>query len=207
MPNPIALPEASTAAAPLDAEAVKRWSADPHFLESSRLWVWCRAAWPPVLLGRDAAGGQVDLQALAHAFWPWVDGLERERPYESLDALDFAHFSAGLLLYHLLQAQPGPLPGAPRSREVRASTRIALTLLAAWRSALGAPPLAPQVGDEGSASWASFLENVAEDACMAVPFLDSFTGREPLWQFPLMISERPAMRRAVQQKRAAAARA
>ena len=105
MPNPIALPEASTAAAPLDAEAVKRWSADPHFLESSRLWVWCRAAWPPVLLGRDAAGGQVDLQALAHAFWPWVDGLERERPYESLDALDFAHFAAGLLLYHLLQAQ------------------------------------------------------------------------------------------------------
>ena len=78
------------------------------------------------------------------------------------------------------------------------STRTVLTVLAAWRGALGAPALQVQPQDRQSASWASYVENVAQDPCIAIPFLDTFTGVEPAWQYPLVIGERPAMSRAMQ---------
>jgi len=192
----------------MDAEAANRWALAPHFLESSRRWTWCRAAWPAVLLdpveGTEALArdAEVDLQALANGFWPWVDGLERGRHFEVLDPVDFSHFAAGSLLYHLLQVHPGPLPVTDRAGEIRALTRVVLTLLAAWRVALGSPAIRMQLGNNSRATWASFVENMREDPSLAVPFLDSFTGQEPVWLFPLMLGERPAVRRALQERRA-----
>jgi len=191
----------------LDADMAKRWGSELLFLEQARRWVWCRAAFPSVLLRSLPAAGlpsdaQVDLQALANAFWPWVAGLEHDGGYENLDPVDFAHFAAGLLLYHLLEARPLLLTAPQRSEEVFTSTRTVLTLLAAWRAALGAPTLQVQAQDRHSASWASYVENVAQDPCVAIPFLDTFTGVEPAWQYPLVIGERPAMRRAMETRRA-----
>ena len=186
-----------------DVDTAKRWGSDSLFLEQSRRWVWCRSALPSALLRSVAAAGlpagaQVDLQALANAFWPWVAGLEHDGGYENLDPVDFGHFAAGLLLYHLLVSRPLPLLVSQRSDEVFTSTRTVLTLLVAWRAALGAPTLQLQAQDRQSASWASYVENVAHDPCIAIPFLDTFTGVEPAWQYPLVIGERPAMRRAME---------
>ena len=193
----------------LDVDMAKRWSSDSLFVEQSRRWVWCRSALPSVLLRSLTAAGlpcgaQVDLQALANAFWPWVARLEYDGGYENLDPVDFGHFAAGLLLYHLLVSRPLPLSVAQRSEEVFTSTRTVLTLLTAWRAALGAPMLQLESQDRKSASWASYVENVAQDPCIAIPFLDTFTGLEPAWQYPLVIGERPAMRRAMEARRTAA---
>jgi len=190
----------------LDVDMAKKWGSDSLFLEQSRRWVWCRAALPSALVRSVSAAGlpagsQVDLQALANAFWPWVAGLEHDGGYESLDPVDFGHFAAGLLLYHLLVSRPLPLPVSQRSDEVFTLTRTVLTLLDAWRVALGASTLQLQAQDRQSASWASYVENVAHDPCIAIPFLDTFTGVEPAWQYPLVIGERPAMRRAMQARR------
>jgi len=190
----------------LDVDMAKRWGSDSLFLEQSRRWVWCRAALPEALLRSASAAGlppgaQVDLQALASAFWPWVAGLEHDGGYENLDPVDFGHFAAGLLLYHLLETRPLPLPVSQRSDEVFTLTRTVLTLLGAWRAALGAPTLQLQAQDRQSASWASYVENVAHDPCIAIPFLDTFTGVEPAWQYPLVIGERAAMRRAMEARR------
>ena len=193
----------------LDVDMAKKWGSDSLFLEQSRHWVWCRAAFPSALLKSVSVAGlssgpQVDMQALANAFWPWVAGLEHDGGYENLDRVDFGHFACGLLLYHLLVTRPLPLPVSQRSDEVFISTRVVLTLLAAWRAALGAPTLEVQAQDRQSASWASYVENVSQDPCIAISFLDTFTGVEPAWQYPLVIGERPAMRRAMEADRSEA---
>ena len=195
----------------LDVETANRWGLSPDFLEQSRHWLWCRSAFPAVILGSDAVSGasaeaRVNAQALANAFWPWVAALEREAGHESEDPVDFSHFAAGMLLYHLLKIRT-PLTTAtttPRGDDVFAMTRLALTLLAAWRLALGAAPLHLKIQDRSSAQWASYLENIAEDPGLAVPFLDLFTGQEPAWQYPLTLRERPVFRRMTEKRRASA---
>jgi len=149
------------------------------------------------------ADARVNPQALANAFWPWIAGLEREVVHESEDPIDFGHFAAGTLLYHLLRTDTPLMVATTTSRgdDVFAMTRIALTLLAAWRIATGAPPLDLKIQDRSHAQWASYLENVAEDPGLAVPFLDLFTGREPAWQYPLTLRERPAFRRLMEKRR------
>ena len=197
----------------LDVETAERWGASPDLLTQSRRWLWCRTALPPVILSSLAGTGvspeaRVDPQALANAFWPWVAGLEREAHFESDDPVDFSHFAAGMLLYHLLKIHTPLVVGAAtqRSDEVFAMTRLALTLLAAWRKALGAAPLTLDIHDRHSARWASYLENVAEDPGLVVPFLDLFTGLEPAWQDPLTLRERPVVQRMMEKKRVPAIR-
>ena len=182
----------------LDLDSAKDWVADPEFLNRSRRWSWCRTALPAVLLRSMHVAGAVsvepvNLQSLANSFWPWAAALERDSSYEFLDPVDFAHFAAGLLLSHLLAENPGPVTSPQRSVEVFAVTRTVVTLLAAWRAAMAASTFQIHVEDRQSAPWTSYLENVAEDPSVAVPFLDSFTGLEPAWQYPLMIGARPAM--------------
>ena len=190
----------------LDFESARQWISDPEFLAQLRRWSWCRTALPVVLvrsLPTVGAGSseRVNLQALAHSYWPWAAALERDSSFESLDPLDFAHFAAGLLLSHLLASNPSPVNSPHRSDEVFALTRTVVTLLTAWRVALAPSTFQLHVDNRQSGQWTSYLENVAEDPSIAVPFLDSFTGLEPAWQYPLMIGERPAMQSAMNKLR------
>src|SRR6218665_3163634 len=151
-----------------DLDTVKRWGAQALFPASIDRWMWCRKELPPLVVHSAIGAGaaptvQVDMQALANAFWPWVSGLERDRRFQSLDSLDFAHFAAGQLLCQLLRAQPLQLPTGQHHEAVFALSRTVVTLLAAWRQALGATPWAMQLPERHSAPWASYLENVAED--------------------------------------------
>lgn len=139
------------------------------------------------------AGAQVDRDALAQAFWAWVQLLEHDASYEALDPLDFAHFAAGQLLYCLLTARPLKWPDHERVLEIQALVHTAHALLGTWRDALGAPALPAPPPASQTALWASVLENLREDSSLAVAYLDEFTGGEPVWRFPQLISERPAM--------------
>ena len=122
-------------------------------------------------------------------------------PWTTYVVMNTVSTAAGLLLANLLAAHPSSVPSPRRSDEVFAMTRTVVTLLAAWRTALSPSTFQLHVDDQQSRQWTSYLENVAEDPSIAVPFLDSFTGLEPAWQYPLMIGERPAMRSAIDKLR------
>jgi hypothetical protein len=194
----------------LDADTAHQWGAQPNFVERIRHWTWCREALPPLML--KLAGAEafqtvppVDMAALARAFWTWATTLDDYAQIESLDPVDYAHYSTGVLLSQFLQQRPLPLPEADCSGEVRVLTHTVLTLLAAWRQALGAAPLSQDLKIISVNHWASYLENITEDPSVAVAFLDLFTGREPVWRFPLMLAEREPFRLALTKRRTSAA--
>lgn len=143
----------------------------------------------------------LDSAALARAFWQWAATLDSSSALETLDRIDCAHFQTGMLLSQLLWQRPVRLPDARRTDEVGICTDAALTLLAAWRAALGAPPPEVDMPERTSARWASYVENVIEDPLVAVAFLDLFTGREPVWRFPTFPTERPPLRQALMERR------
>lgn len=189
----------------LDADVANRWGSDPQFPDLLGRWSWFRDAIPPILQASAIAAGAdhpvtVDIGALSRSFWAWVAAWDRDRGFAHLDPVDFTHFQSGQLLCRLIVHRPVALPAAERSRELLVFTRTALTVLAAWRISVGAPMPELQVHDEHSGPWPSYLENTAEDASDAVSFLDLFTGLEPVWQAPLFIAERPAVRRALAQR-------
>jgi hypothetical protein len=189
----------------LDGEVANRWGSDPQFPDLLGRWSWFREAMPPILQVSAVAAGadhpvSIDIDALGRSFWAWAAALDRDRGFAHLDPVDFAHFQSGQLLYQLIVHRPIALPAAERSRELFVLTRAALTVLVAWRISIGAPMPELQVHDEHSSPWPSYLENTAEDASAAVSFLDLFTGLEPVWQAPLFIDQRPAVRRALAQR-------
>lgn len=189
------------------AQTVTRWSGQPGFVMLLKRWTWCRDALPTLmqqLLRAERVGSQpaADQAALARAFWSWAATLDAHASLEALDPVDCAHFQVGMLLAQLLQERPLRLQPADRSEEVRLMTDTALTLLAAWLQAIGAPPFRDVTHELSGARWSSYVENVTEDASVAVAYLDLFTGREPVWNYPTMPSERPALRRALAQRRA-----
>lgn len=189
-------------------QTAQRWGALPGFVKAVRHWAWCREALPALLLqvAHDehvAAPPPVDMVALARAFWAWAATLEGCAHLEPLDPVDFAHFQAGVLVSQLAGQRVLRLSDADRSSEVRVITQTGLTLLVAWRVALGAEPPRLDLPEAADARWSSYVENVVEDPAVAVAFLDRFTGCDPVWRFPMMPAERPPLQRALEQRRAA----
>jgi len=189
----------------LDSDVANRWGSNPQFPDLLGQWSWFRDAMPPILQVSAVAAGAdqpvaIDMYALSRSFWAWAAALDRDRRFAHLEPVDFTHFLSGQLLHQLITHRPVALPAAERSRELLLLTRTALTVLAAWRISIGAPMPELQVHGEHSSQWNSYLENTAEDASYAISFLDLFTGLEPVWQAPLFIVERPAVRRALAQR-------
>jgi hypothetical protein len=192
----------------LHVQTATRWGAQAGFVQAVQRWTWCREALPTLMKAlprTDAISGPpvVDELALASAFWSWAATLDNHAHLEPLDPVDYAHYQVGMLLAQLLRRRPLRLPGADRNEEIRAVTAAALTVLAAWRQALGAPPIGDDLQLGPASRWSSYVENIAEDPTLAVAFLDLFTGREPVWRFPSLPTERPSLRRALEQRRTA----
>lgn len=191
-----------------DSKTADLWGTTPGFTGQLCRWTWFREAFLQLVqqAGQaEQAGANTDFntQELADAFWPWMSALDAYRTYEPLDPEDFAHYAAGMLLAFLINARKTREPYVSHRARVRALTRAVLTVLAAWRLAIGARPLDVNDVDEQSARWLSFVENVAEDPYTAVAFLDFFTHREPVWQFPTLLIDRPPFQRALEQHPAA----
>ena len=192
----------------LDDETARRWGALPGFSTTARHWTWYRDALPPLLerLARRTSGSEVgvmltvDADALAKSFWAWVSRLDNERRFEPLDPVDFAHYSCGVLLVELLTHQPLRDAGDNKNA-VLVLTDAALTLLAALRLALGASPLSDDIPARIASKLGAYIEDITKDPNSAVPYLDLFTGREPVWQFPMMASARPPIARALVARR------
>jgi hypothetical protein len=199
----------------LDIRTAQHWAASPDSLAQIRTWRWFREAVPSVVSDlavristaeQPATEAVVEVLPLGRAFWAWVSVLDGLRRYEPLEPEDYAHFASGVLLVYLLRERPLHWPGASRSQEVLVLTQTAMTLLSAWRTTLGASALSDQIVEVNDAQWSSYIENITENADVAVAYLDFFTGREPRWQLPLILTERPLFARALAERHATAAR-
>lgn len=190
----------------IHAQTVMRWSAQPGWVNSLKRWTWFGENLPALIRHLAGAGPSgdlpaVDRAALSRAFWSWAATLDAYADLEALDPVDCAHFQSGMLLAQLLQERPLRLQHLDRDTETRLMTDTVLTVLAVWLQAIGAPPCSDGTPDLSAARWSSYVENVNEDASVAVAYLDLFTGREPVWNYPTMPNERPALRRALAQRR------
>ena len=87
-------------------------------------------------------------------------------------------------------------------------TQTVLSVLREWRCALDGQYMDdPQLPDETDSLWADYLADTAQDAAVAVAYLDKFCGLEPDWQCPHLVVGRPAVRAALKSLRTTPARA
>ena len=188
---------------------VAQWVADATLKSKAQSWNWFRQAFGQVLHNHAAPlpGWHVDEDILAAVFFLWAEAAELYAPYEAVDAADFRQFVLGQLLQKLFEARPPvlrntpiqmtPVQGTPIQVAAVPLTSFVLTLLQALHVAAGHARFTLNEATVTGPRWASFLENVAEDASTATCFLDQMTGLEPIWQSRSLIEHRPAMQTAM----------
>jgi hypothetical protein len=176
------------------------WAGEPTLHSRAQSWSWFKQAFNQALQSHAAAPSSswvVDEESLAKAFFAWAELVELYTPYEALDGADFRHFILGLLLQKLLEAQPPVLRDVPATAAAVPLTSFVLTLLQALHQNAGTAALTLDAAALDGPRWASYVENVAEDASTAPCFLDQMTGLQPAWQSRSLIEHRPAMQKAL----------
>ncbi|SFU59941.1 hypothetical protein SAMN05216350_10344 [Polaromonas sp. YR568] len=176
------------------------WAGEPTLHSRAQSWSWFRQAFGQALLSHAVAPSSswaVDEESLAKAFFSWAELVELYTPYEALDGADFRHFILGLLLQKLLEAKPPVLRDIPAAAAAVPVTSFVLTLLQALHKNAGSTALTLDAAALAGPRWASYVENVTEDASNATCFLDQMTGLQPAWQSRSLIEHRPAMQKAL----------
>lgn len=170
-------------------DLAQSWAANPQLREEAARWSWFREALAQVAQRQASAAAEPGAtDRCAAPFLAWCASVEAHADYEALDAIDFLHFRAGLLLRTLLAA---------RAVEPGLAALFVLTLLQAQRLAAGAPALAEEeLRARGEAFRQGLRETVATDPDSAIAWLDQLCGLEPQWQDAGLAGSRPAMRRA-----------
>lgn len=195
---------------PVDPALVQRWLQAQAPGGPVYRWAWFQQAFQDCTAACCARYGyqvEVAMPSLSAAFLEWVRIAEQSASFAALDAVDHAHFLCGSLLSCLLKEAPVRLrPGGEAAAQLGAMPQcwpqghvvltFACTLLETYRQQLGAGALHWQQA-LFDRHWQSFRENVAEEADRAAPFLDFFTGLEPVWEYWASIAQRPAMQRAM----------
>lgn len=200
----------------LDRELAAQWAGSADLPSDGLRWRWFRGAMELCVqrsMARFNVQGTLDGPALADAFFRWASQIDSTSEYRELDPLDYAHFSAGLLLRMLLSvpvlkvtrnSPPGDHGIAAATTawmawpEAAVLTRLALTFLDASRRSAGAAPLELAAKVDSPAVVASFYENVREDPALVSGFFDEFTGVDPQWSAAAQVADRPAIQRALE---------
>lgn len=156
----------------------------------------------------------IDAAKLTRAFVDWVEIMEGEKRYASINRADFIVFTAGLVLRELIRQDPAratvvPLrPGAPQpSKKAMEIVRFwpegflytnycVSAVAAVHEQEFGHAPAIDTCADD-LRTWWSYRENVAEMPSYAVAFLDRFLGAEPNWISPGSAAARRAMQQAL----------
>lgn len=162
------------------------------------------------VFSRSNLHGSVDEASVGRAFFEWVGIVEQSEHYASVDPIDHAHYICGRLLRCLLVARPLRIEPAVIASGDEAQDAHSLqsvwpegyvnlafvcTLLQAFRLQSEAGPLSWHESRFDS-HWRSFRENAVEDPDCAGPFLDFFLGLDPVWDYPVTPTKRPAALRA-----------
>ncbi len=149
----------------------------------------------------------VDETALTRTFLEWHRRFEANKGAAKDNRVNFVSFSAGLMLCELVKNDP--VTASPRAATPTQDLSPELSaILAFWPEgllyvefciAVANAVLRQDFGEEVRLSpsaldlrtWWSFKENAHEDPALAIAFFDLFTGREPDWSHPAMLSLRP----------------
>ena len=154
----------------------------------------------------------IDDRLLVDAFFRWARQFELERGEAGRNRLDFAIYSAGLMLRELCSVNPARKTGAgqfenlippepmakicefwPEGYLYTIYCRNLLQAILEQEFQVEAPDV-PELRD--MRVWESFRENVHENPLLAGPVLDVFMGVEPNWAFPEHFLSRPGAKAA-----------
>jgi len=155
----------------------------------------------------------LDEGALNRVFFTWTDSLDWSKQGAATDRADFIVFAAGLALRALVQHDPAH--AGRHRRSARNGAPVVATDLAfdpeLWPSgylyvtfclSVLAALEVQRFGDvvsrmeedvRDTVFWGSLCENVSADSHLAIPYLDRLLGRQPNWDRPDAVMERPAM--------------
>jgi len=159
----------------------------------------------------------IDEGKLNRVFFNWIDSLGSNRQGVDVDLRDFVAFAAGLALRSLIRHNPvtvlnftatvtpaengvaqQPKPTYEVWPEGFLCVNFCLSVIAALEEQEFGNVIS-RIHDDANNSlfWGSFWENVTSDSRLAVPYLDRLLGKEPNWEDPLTVLQRPAMRHAL----------
>jgi hypothetical protein len=154
---------------------------------------------------------EIDDTRLAKAFLDWIETVEGERRFATVDRADFIMFAAGLVLRELIRQNPAKAvaQAQPASADDRMAeivrfwpegflyTNYCIAAIAAiHEQEFGSAPAIDACADD-LRTWWSYRENATEMPSNAVAFLDRFLGAEPNWILPDSARSRQAMRDAL----------
>jgi hypothetical protein len=154
---------------------------------------------------------EIDDTRLAKAFLDWIETVEGERRFATVDRADFIVFAAGLVLRELIRQNPAKAvaQAQPASADDRMAeivrfwpegflyTNYCIAAIAAiHEQEFGSAPAIDACADD-LRTWWSYRENATEMPSNAVAFLDRFLGAEPNWILPDSARSRQAMRDAL----------
>jgi hypothetical protein len=154
---------------------------------------------------------EIDDTRLAKAFLDWIETVEGERRFATVDRADFIVFAAGLVLRELIRQNPAKAVAQvqPASSDDRMAeivrfwpegflyTNYCIAAIAAiHEQEFGSAPAIDTCADD-LRTWWSYRENATEMPSNAVAFLDRFLGAEPNWILPDSARSRQAMRDAL----------
>lgn len=136
----------------------------------------------------------VDRQILAEVFIEWKKAFDAHKPAHDANRLAYVGFAAGLMLRALVTRKPVKV--LARSKEADQAKPayfwpegylyvvfcLNVRGLVIEQDFNGEQHLHDDLID--LRTWWSFKENVAEDASLAIAFLDLFAGGRPDWTFP-----------------------
>lgn len=154
---------------------------------------------------------EIDDTRLAKAFLDWIETVEGERRFATVDRADFIVFAAGLVLRELIRQNPAKAvaQAQPASADDKMAeivrfwpegflyTNYCIAAIAAiHEQEFGSAPAIDACADD-LRTWWSYRENATEMPSNAVAFLDRFLGAEPNWILPDSARSRQAMRDAL----------
>lgn len=136
----------------------------------------------------------VNRNRLAATFVEWLRAFEAQKPSADTDRLPYVGFAAGLMLRTLVRQKPLTVLAMPSDCDrsnpayywpegyVYVAFCLNVRALVLEQDFHEKQALVPALSE--ARTWWSFRENVAEDANLAIAFLDLFAGEEPNWSMP-----------------------
>jgi len=158
-----------------------------------------------LLFKGSAFGFEIDDEALARAFGEWRRNFDELRDQVQTDRRDLLIFAGGLMLKELFQHHPIEIKH--RGVEVMKSSfpeamtawpegylyaSYCFSVVAAVIEQEGLDSLQTAASAEERQFWASFRENVQEDARTAIGFFDLLCGLTTNWELPQRSSKSPS---------------
>ena len=137
---------------------------------------------------------EIDRKLLPATFVEWLRAFEAQKPQSDTDRLPYVSFAAGLMLRTFVRHKPLRVTAMPTGCDrsnpayywpegyVYVAFCLNVRALVLEQDFHEKQALVPALSE--ARTWWSFRENVAEDANLAIAFLDLFAGEEPNWSMP-----------------------